>query len=427
MDRPRPWSPPTPLPLPLSGARVVVDGWREEDAEALFSAISAHRTALAEWLPWARTDHEHQEDTLDRIRVWGHARTQSDADDFGLGIFATGTREVLGGTGFHRIDADRQTAEVGYWIRPDRQGEGLATEAVGLLITSGFRDWGFRRIVVTCDKANLPSHALARKLGLRQEAERREVSPSTAPGQGWATELEYACLAHEWDEETQQGLHVPDERLPLASKGFAARDPRIAPYVYDLVRPEDPALTEIRARSLASGLPDIAVGPMDGRHLEVITAASGAKKAVEIGTLGGYSTVCLARGLASGGVLHTFELDPRHAEVAAESVRRAGYEDVVRVHVGSALERLADITAEAPFDLVFIDADKERYPAYLAWAENHLRVGGVLLADNVFRKPRRAEMAEVIDAFNRLLAGSPRWRTTMLPLEDGLAFAVKVA
>jgi len=395
----------------------MVDWWREEDAEALFSAIEAHREALSRWLPWARKDHEDAAETLDRVRVWRHARTRSDADDFGMGIFALGSREVLGATGLHRVDADRGTADVGYWIRPDRQGEGLATEAVGLLVTSAFADWGLRRLRIECDRDNLPSHGVATRLGFRREGSRRRAT--WRDGHGWATEIDFACLAEEWDPVRQRG--------PDAGKTFAATDPRIAPYVEALLAPEDDVLREVRARSAAAGLPDIAVGSVDGRHLEVIAAAAGARKAVEIGTLGGYSTVCLARGLPPDGRLHTFELEPAHAEVAAESVRRAGYADVVRIHVGPALERLRDVEAEGPFDLVFIDADKERYPAYLEWAERHLRVGGVLLADNVFRKPRGRAMAEVIDRFNIQLAHSPRWRTTMLPLEDGLALAVKVA
>ncbi len=210
-------------------------------------------------------------------------------------------------------------------------------------------------------------------------------------------------------------------------KAYGQGDETVARYVDDLIQPEDEVLKDIRTRSLEAGLPDIAVGPMDGRHLEVIARAAGARRIVEIGTLGGYSTVCLARALPEGGVLHTFELERRHAEVAAASLRRAGLLEKVHIHVGSAVERLQDIEAEGPFDLVFLDADKAGYPAYLDWAEQHLGVGGTLLADNVFRKPLRREMAEVIHAFNERLAHSPRWRLTMIPVEDGLAFAVKVA
>jgi caffeoyl-CoA O-methyltransferase len=210
------------------------------------------------------------------------------------------------------------------------------------------------------------------------------------------------------------------------SKAYAAKHPAIAPYVEALLEPEDEVLAEIRARSRAAGLPDIAVGPFDGRHLEVLARAAGAKRMVEIGTLGGYSAVCLARALPADGHLHTFELEAAHAEVARESLRRAGLAEQVTIHVGPALERLADVEGDGPFDLVFLDADKASYPDYLTWAERHVRPGGTLLADNVFRKPRGREMADVIHAFNERLARSGRWRTTLLPLEDGLAVAVRL-
>lgn len=221
-------------------------------------------------------------------------------------------------------------------------------------------------------------------------------------------------------------MSLEEDTTPM-KKAFAATDPNVAPYVEALLALEDTVLIEIRERSHAAGLPDIAVGPFDGRHLEVLARAAGAKRMVEIGTLGGYSAVCLARALPPDGILHTFERELPCAAVAKESVRRAGLADRVRIHVGPALERLADIEGEGPFDLVFLDADKEGYPDYLVWAEHHLRVGGTLVADNVFRKPRGLEAGEVIHAFNERLARSARWRTTFLPIEDGLAVAVRLA
>lgn len=215
-------------------------------------------------------------------------------------------------------------------------------------------------------------------------------------------------------------------------KGFAASDPRIPPYVESLLEPEDEVLREIRDRSAAEGLPPIAVGPFDGRHLEVLARMAGARRVVEIGTLGGYSGVCLARALPEGGVLHTFERNPDHARVAEESFRRAGVGDRVRIHTGPALERLAGIEAEGPFDLVFIDADKAAYPAYLEWSAEHLRVGGSVIADNVFRRAAvpvendPPEAAAGIRVFNEALARSGRFRATLLPLEDGFAVGVKV-
>ena len=218
-----------------------------------------------------------------------------------------------------------------------------------------------------------------------------------------------------------------------AAKGFGATDPRIAPYVERLLEPEDAVLHEIRERSTREGLPPIAVGPFDGRHLEVLARMAGARRIVEIGTLGGYSGVCLARALPPGGLLDMFEIDPHHARVAAESFAKAGVADRVRIHVGPALERLKDIEREGPFDLVFLDADKAGYPAYLEWAERHLRVGGVVVADNVFRRaafPLEGDdprSADGIRRFNEALARSGRFRATMLPLEDGFAVGVRIA
>ena len=215
-------------------------------------------------------------------------------------------------------------------------------------------------------------------------------------------------------------------------KGFAATDPRIAPWLDRLLEPEDAVLAEIRERSAREGLPPIAIGPFDGRHLEVLTRMAGARKVVEIGTLAGYSGVCLARALPSGGRLDTFEIEPRHALVAEESFRRAGVFDRVRIHVGPAIDRLKDVEKDGPFDVVFVDADKASYPAYLDWAAAHLREGGVVIADNVFRRaafpvegddPRAAEGVRL---FDESIVRSGLFRTTMLPLEDGFAVGVRL-
>jgi len=219
-------------------------------------------------------------------------------------------------------------------------------------------------------------------------------------------------------------------------KGFGQGDAQLARWAEALYRPEDDVLREIRERSVHEGLPPIAVGRFDGLHLEVLTRGMRARLAVEIGTLGGYSGVCILRGLESGGVLHTFELMQRNADVAIESFRRAGFLDRVRVHVGPALERLRAIEAQGPFDLVFIDADKVGYPAYLEWAADNLRVGGVVLGDNAFGwgavasgddyRGEDPAAIKALRAFNEKLARSGRFRSTMIPTEEGLAMGVKV-
>jgi caffeoyl-CoA O-methyltransferase len=207
-------------------------------------------------------------------------------------------------------------------------------------------------------------------------------------------------------------------------------DEKTTAYVETVFQPEDAILAEIRQRSDASGLPPIQVGGMDALLLEVLVRASGAVKAVEIGALGGYSGTAIARGLGSGGKLHTFELDPKHAEVTQASFAKAGVSDKTQVHVGPALRRLKDIEALGPFDLVFIDADKTGYPAYLAWAAENLRIGGVLLADNTFAggdiAEGKSETAVATRAFNAELAQSGRFRATLIPTGEGLSFGVKV-
>jgi len=214
-------------------------------------------------------------------------------------------------------------------------------------------------------------------------------------------------------------------------KHFAAtNEEKLVRYVNRVFHPEDASLREARERSLRAGLPEIQVGSLDALHLEVLTRAVGARRAVEIGTLGGYSGTAIARGLAKGGRLHTFELEARHAEVARETFRKAGVLDRIEIHVGPALERLPDCESEAPFDLVFIDADKESYPAYLAWAAHHLRLGGVVLGDNAFAfgeiADGRSGGAAAMREFNEELARGGRFRATMLPTGEGLALGVKL-
>ena len=218
-------------------------------------------------------------------------------------------------------------------------------------------------------------------------------------------------------------------------KGFGQGDAALGRWAEEVFAPEDSVLREIRERSERAALPRIAVGPMDGLHLEVLARAIGARRGVEIGTLGGYSGVCLARGMGPQGVLHTFELDPARAELARASFELAGVGGQVRIHVGRALERLRDVEGEGPFDLVFIDADKQGYPAYLAWAEEHLRVGGIVLGDNAFAfghvhetAPSGEDAAAVapLRAFAERLARGGRFRATMIPTAEGLALGVKV-
>jgi caffeoyl-CoA O-methyltransferase len=218
------------------------------------------------------------------------------------------------------------------------------------------------------------------------------------------------------------------------NKTFGNDDARVAEWLLETYAPEDETLAEIRARSAAAGLPDIQVAALDARHLEVLARASGARRAVEIGTLGGYSGVAILRGLAADGELDTIDSEPRHAEVARESFRRAGFADRARVHVGLALDVLPRLERRGPFDLVFIDADKEGYPRYLDWAAQNLRPGGIVLLDNAFlfghlaEAPagERAAAIRAMQAVHETLAKSGKFRATPLPTGEGLALGVRI-
>lgn len=214
-------------------------------------------------------------------------------------------------------------------------------------------------------------------------------------------------------------------------KGFGQGDPALKQWAQEVFQPEDAVLREIRERSVREGLPAIAVGKFDGLLLEVLARAAGALKAVEIGTLGGYSGVCLLRGMGPHGTLHTFEASEKHARVARESFHKAGLASRAHLHLGPAIDKLREVEAEGPFDLVFVDADKVGYPAYLTWAGEHLREGGVLLADNAFgfgeiHLPGGDEGIAALRMFNEQLARGGRFRATMIPTAEGLAMGVKI-
>ena len=208
-------------------------------------------------------------------------------------------------------------------------------------------------------------------------------------------------------------------------------------YLTQLYLPDDPALTAALAASAAAGLPDIQVSPLQGRLLMLLARMQGARRILEIGTLGGYSTIWLARGLAEGGRLTTLEVDPRHAEVACANLACAGVGDVVDVLVGPALDTLPRLASDGagPFDLVFLDADKPNNPRYLEWALRLSRPGTAIVADNVVREGEVAD-PESTDPnvpgtrrFHELLAAEPRVSATVIQTVgskkwDGFALAL---
>lgn len=159
----------------------------------------------------------------------------------------------------------------------------------------------------------------------------------------------------------------------------------------ELLLGQDRALDAALADAQAAGLPPIEVSAQTGRLLYLLTRIAGARRVLEIGTLGGYSTICLARGVGPDGAVISLERNPRNAEIAAANLRRAGVHDRVEIMLGAALDTLPRLTGE--FDLVFIDADKENNSAYLRWAIELSRPGSVIVVDNAVRAGRIVDPA----------------------------------
>jgi predicted O-methyltransferase YrrM len=202
----------------------------------------------------------------------------------------------------------------------------------------------------------------------------------------------------------------------------------------------DPALDDVLKANAAAGLPSIDVSPAQGKFLHILARIKGATRILEIGTLGGYSTIWLARALPPEGKLITLEFDPKHAAVATANVARAGLAGRVEIRVGAALNTLPVLYAEShePFDFIFIDADKDNYPGYLKWAIQFSRPGTLILADNVVREgeilnpdspdPR----VQGVRRFIEMVQADPRLDATVLQTVgskgyDGFAIALVTA
>ena len=208
-------------------------------------------------------------------------------------------------------------------------------------------------------------------------------------------------------------------------------------YLTGMLVAPDPALDGALAERAAADMPAIDVAPNQGKLLHILARAVGARRILEIGTLGGYSTIWLARAVGPNGRVITLEYEPRHAAVAQANIERAGLSEIVVVRIGAALDTLPHLAAEGhvPFDLIFIDADKENNPAYVEWALKLSRPGTLIVVDNVIRHGR------IIDADSpaadvqgtrkmfELLAAEPRLCATALQTVgskglDGLAVVV---
>jgi len=213
-------------------------------------------------------------------------------------------------------------------------------------------------------------------------------------------------------------------------------------YIERLFVPRDPVFEQALRDATEAGLPEIHVSPNEGKLLYLLAKLSGAKRVLEIGLLGGYSAIWLARAVAPQGKLVTLELDEKYVRVAGKNLERAGLRSIVDIRQGAAQDTLEKMVqaGEAPFDLVFIDADKDGYPVYLDYALKLTKPGSLILADNVIRriadimvsgeksKPEANDsLLDGIQEFNRKLAGNPKLESIVVTVTrefvDGLAIA----
>ena len=210
-------------------------------------------------------------------------------------------------------------------------------------------------------------------------------------------------------------------------------------YFSDILIPPDAALDSALRDSDAAGLPRHNVAPNQGKLLQLFAQMQGARRILEIGTLGGYSTIWLARAVPSNGCVVTLEADPKHAEVAVKNIARANLTDVVDVRVGRAIDTLLELVQEGspPFDFIFIDADKPSNPDYLKWSLKLSRRGTVIVGDNVVRNGEVANSYSLdpkvlgVRKFCELLASNPRLSSTAIQTVgskgyDGFAIAIVI-
>lgn len=205
---------------------------------------------------------------------------------------------------------------------------------------------------------------------------------------------------------------------------------RFTRYIRQTFAHDDDALLRVRQNTIAQGLPEISIRPEEGHILGFLARLIGARRILEIGTLAGYSGIWLARALPEDGQLITLELDPRHAQIAREHFDLAGVGDRVTLIEGDAHHMLAGAgLGDEPFDMVFLDADKEGYLDYLAWSMEHVRPGGLITGHNAFREgklletPPDQKSGATLDMLHTL-ATHPRLMGTIIPVGDGIAAAL---
>jgi predicted O-methyltransferase YrrM len=212
---------------------------------------------------------------------------------------------------------------------------------------------------------------------------------------------------------------------------------KVDQYLAETLIPTDPILEAALAANAAAELPSIDVSPTQGKFLHLLATIHGAKRILEVGTLGGYSTIWLARALPADGKLITLEYEPKHAAVAQSNIRNAGLNSIVEIRVGAAADSLAQLHKEdaQPFDMIFIDADKPNNPTYLEWAVKLSRKGTLIVVDNVIRDGKIADADSNDPAITgtrtmfEMLAANPSLQATALQTVgskgyDGFAFAL---
>jgi predicted O-methyltransferase YrrM len=204
---------------------------------------------------------------------------------------------------------------------------------------------------------------------------------------------------------------------------------RAGDYIAGLFGAEDELLAALREEADRTGLPPIAISADEGRLLQVLLTSIGARRVLEVGTLGGYSAICMARALPTQGRLLSIEIDSKHAEFARRYVERAQLSERIEIRVGRALDVLPSLDGEQ-FDVMFLDADKEPLPTYFDWALRLVRPGGLIIGDNALWAGRVYDDADQDDRtrgvreFNRRMATDPRVLGIIVPTHDGVAVAV---
>lgn len=217
---------------------------------------------------------------------------------------------------------------------------------------------------------------------------------------------------------------MADKDSRIAAQRYST--PEILDFLHQLHTPHDPVLERVFEAPEREGIPAIHVGPSEAKAIHLLLRLTSAKKVVELGTLAGYSGIWIARALPPGGMLYTIEANPKHAEMAQRHFEAAGLASRVTVLIGKGVDVLPTLEDKAPFDAVFVDADKASYDVYGRWAARNLRPGGLLVGDNAYFFGKLLDETEEAAAVRRFHEEAARFFDTVcLPTPDGLLLGVK--